>query len=134
MKLLLDTHIALWALEGNKRLPGTAHDLISNPANFVHVSIVSAWEVALKHEAHPDAVFCDEMVFMDLCEQSSYVNLLLQVNHLRMLHTLQRFPNAAAHKDPFDRMLIAQAKAERMKLLTHDSLLRGYNEPCVVEV
>ena len=100
MNILLDTHILIWALNDDPRLPEKARELILDEGNVVYYSSVSIWEVSIKHAIHPDT----------------------------------RADGAPPHHDPFDRMLISQAKAENMTFITHDSLLPYYQEKCIVFV
>ncbi len=70
---------------------------------------------------------------MHYCEQSGYHKLPIDDLHVVELAGLQRDESAPAHNDPFDRILLSQAKAEGFSFLTHNPFFRGYNEPCVVE-
>ena len=134
MNLLLDTHIALWALADDKRLSERARLLVENEGNRVFCSVISAWEVSIKHALHPERMLVGGGEFMGLCDTAGFDELPVAGRHVRALETLQRTKGAPAHKDPFDRMLIAQAKADGLLLLTHDSLIDGYDEPCVLLV
>ena len=69
-----------------------------------------------------------------ICEEANFNELRLASKHVYALETLTRPDNAPPHHDPFDRILIAQAKAENMTFLTHDDNLALYNEPCVIIV
>ena len=131
MKLLLDTHILLWFLQKNILLSDNARDLILNTENRVFFSVVSVWEVSVKHTAHPNKMLLNAARLLTLCSESGFETLPLLDKHLLSLDTLQRPADAPPHKDPFDRILIAQAKAEEMTFLTHDKMLPYYNEPCV---
>ena len=131
MKLLLDTHILLWFLQKNILLSDHARDLILNTKNRVFFSVVSVWEVSVKHTAHPNKMLLNAARLLTLCSESGLETLPLLDKHLLSLDTLQRPADAPPHKDPFDRILIAQAKAEEMTFLTHDKMLPYYKEPCV---
>ena len=134
MRLLLDTHILLWALQDDQKLPDKARNLIVTPTNRVLYSPVSIWEVAIKHAVHPDKLLVDATDVLALCEKAGYESLPLYDRHVSMLETLVRDPNAAKHNDPFDKLLLAQAKCEGLRLVSHDALLPGYNEPCLLSV
>ena len=134
MKILADTHIVLWALLDNGKLPKKAHITMSNAENEVYFSAVSVWEIAMKHAAHPDELPFTGEAFYNLCLQSGLRLSEPRISHILAFESLHRAEGAPAHKDPFDKLLIAQAKTEGMLFLTHDSLLDGYQEPCVMVV
>ena len=131
MKLLLDTHILLWFFQKHPSLKDSTRDMILNAENSVYFSVVSAWEVSVKHAAHPDKMLLNATRFLTLCVESGFEMLPLIDKHLLSLDTIQRAEDAPPHKDPFDKMLIAQAKSEGMVFLTHDGMLPYYNEECV---
>ena len=130
MRLLLDTHIALWVLADSRRLPPSLAHRLQDRAHQVFVSIVSLWEIAIKHsivrpngrrrlEAGPD----DTLRWMDM---AGIQLLSLNAEHCRQVDTLPYRidpQTGQAHADPFDRMLVAQALAEPMRLVTADKLL-----------
>ncbi|MCM1569583.1 MAG: type II toxin-antitoxin system VapC family toxin [Roseburia sp.] len=134
MKIWLDTHILLWALSNDARLPDKARKLIENEENEIYYSIVSLWEVEIKHLTHPDAMTISAEELTEYCEQSGFQKVLIREKHIFALAGLEREEGALSHKDPFDRMLICQAATENMIFVTHDSLLSGYNEPCIMVV
>jgi Uncharacterized protein conserved in bacteria len=134
MRLLLDTHILIWALNGDRRLPAKARRLILDDGNTLYYSTVSLWEVSIKHAIHPENV---EFTGEDLdyfCREAGFLPVEVKNSHVIYLESLRRSEGAPPHHDPFDRMLIAQAKAENLVLITHDSLLSYYNEKCVMNV
>ena len=134
MNLLLDTHILIWTLNDDRRLPKRAKKLILDKNNDIYYSVVSVWEVSVKHANHPDNVEFTGKELAHFCEEAGFLPLELQSKHVFALETITRADNAPAHHDPFDRMLIAQAKAENMAFITHDSLLPYYEEKCIVAV
>ncbi len=134
MNLLLDTHIALRYLNGDARLSEKAKSYIDDRENGVYISVASLWEIEIKHLLHPDRMGSSCGDVLEWCERADFTLLPLHPNHIKLLSTLRREADAPHHNDPFDRMLICQAKAEDMRFLTHDSLLAYYNEPCVVSV
>ena len=134
MKLLLDTHILIWALNDDPRLPKKARELLLKPENSIYYSVVSIWEVAIKHAIHPENVAFTGRELAQFCNEAGFLPLNMQEKHVFSLETIEREDDALPHNDPFDRILIAQAKAEKMRFLTHDSLLPYYNEPCILPV
>lgn len=134
MNLLLDTHIAIWALNDDPALSDKARDLILDPDNTIYYSTVSVWEVLLKHSRHPDNIPFNEKDFSEGCKESGYVPLGLADKHILAVHTLTRADDAKEHNDPFDRLLLAQAKVENLSFLTHDELIPGYEEKCIIPV
>ncbi len=134
MRILLDTHILLWALSGDVKLPDKARDIILQDENDIYYSTVSVWEATIKHALHPEQMPVSGRALSGYCRQAGYLALAIRDDHVWALETLKRPADAPRHNDPFDRMLIAQAKAEGMVFLTHDGLLPGYHEACVVLV
>ncbi len=134
MKILLDTHVALWAIADTTKLSNETVTLLEEERNEVFYSIASAWEVAIKHQIKPENMPISEEEFVGLCEKTGFVHLPIEIEHIFKVKTLQRLNNAPKHNDPFDRILLAQAKTEGMKLITHDSMLPYYGEECVLYV
>ena len=131
-EILLDTHMILWAMLDDPKLNDKMRNIILDPNNTIYYSIASMWEVQIKYDIKKMPISGIE--FMHYCEQSGYHKLPIDDSHVVELAGLVRDEAAPYHNDPFDRILISQAKAEGFTFLTHDSLLRGYNEPCLVEV
>ncbi len=131
-EILLDTHMILWAMLDDPKLNDKMRNIILDPNNTIYYSIASMWEVQIKYDIKKMPISGIE--FMHYCEQSGYHKLPIDELHVVELAGLVRDEAAPYHNDPFDRILISQAKAEGFTFLTHDSLLRGYNEPCLVEV
>ena len=134
MNILLDTHVLLWALEGDERLSPQARRLICDEGNGVFYSVVSLWEVQIKHMTHPDKMKTDADDLARLCNAAGYEPLAVLSRHVSQLGTLRRRPEAPEHKDPFDRMLVCQAKSDGHLFLTHDARMVDYDEPCVMMV
>ena len=134
MRLLLDTHIALWALADDPRLPGRARLLIEDGGNSVLYSAASAWEVSIKHAAHLDRMLVSGPGFMGYCERAGFAELAIAGRHVEALEKLRRAPGSAPHNDPFGRIMLAQAKADGLLLVTHEALMAGYGEACVLLV
>jgi len=131
-EILLDTHMILWAMLEDSRLNNKMRDIIMNPENTIYYSIASMWEVQIKYARKKMPISGIE--FMHYCEQSGYHKLPIDDLHVVELAGIERDESAPFHNDPFDRILLSQAKAEGFSFLTHDSLFRGYNEPCLIEV
>lgn len=134
MKLLLDTHILLWALQDSPELPAQARLLIADEANAVFYSVASLWEVQIKHAAHPDLMQVDAGRLSELCKQGGYEPLSISEKAVLLLDALCCESGSPAHKDPFGRIMICQAKAAGMVFLTHDALLRAYGESCILYI
>ncbi|MFZ4602306.1 MAG: type II toxin-antitoxin system VapC family toxin [Alphaproteobacteria bacterium] len=129
MNLLLDTHIAIWAIEDNPRLSHAARALILDPAAVLHVSVASLWEIAIKH-ALPQgarAMPVSSAIALDAFRRSGFVIRPILAHHVQATEALQRF-----HDDPFDRLLVAIAITEPYRLVTHDARLSAY--PAQVEI
>ena len=127
MNILVDTHIALWYLNGDSKLPKKAKAYLDNSNNTIYFSLASMWEIEIKHILHPDKMITSGSDYLSNCENAGFALLPLHPDHIKLLHTLKRSKKAPPHNDPFDRILICQSKAENMTFLTHDSLLAEYN-------
>lgn len=134
MNILLDTHILLWTLSNDERLPNKARKLIENENNEIYYSIISLWEVEIKHLTHPDAMPVSARQLTEYCVQSGFRKISIKESHIYAIADLKREKDAPPHKDPFDRILICQASTENMIFVTHDSLIGGYSEPCILTV
>lgn len=134
MKILLDTHIALWAIADSKKLSEEATQMLEAEKNKIYYSIASVWEVAIKHKIKPEQMPISEEAFLDLCEDTGFELLPVEAEHIFAVKTLKRPADAPKHNDPFDRILLAQAKSENMNFLTHDSLIPFYKEKCVISI
>jgi PIN domain nuclease of toxin-antitoxin system len=125
MKLLLDTHIFLWFISGNERLPKTMRDSIRNLDNEVYLSVVSLWETIVKYQLgklplpqHPSSYLPDQR------QRHQISSLPLDETSVSQLANL-----AQIHRDPFDRMLICQALAHGLTIVTVDDAIRAYAVP-----
>lgn len=134
MNLLLDTHILIWALNEDYRLPRKARELILDESNVIYYSSVSIWEIAIKHSIHPENVGFTGKELSQFCQEAGFLPVEMRDKHVHALETLRRADNAPPHHDPIDRMLVAQAKAENMSFVTHDSLIPYYEEKCIIPV
>ncbi|MCR5622001.1 MAG: type II toxin-antitoxin system VapC family toxin [Treponema sp.] len=135
MKLLLDTHVLVWLHTNDVRLSQKARSLISDISNTVFYSPVTIWESEIKHSLHPEDFPFSGKRLDELSRAADIIFLPLLPKQIALLSSLQYSREAMRpHKDPFDRMLICQAKSEGMLFLTHDELIPYYSEPCVVAV
>jgi len=125
VRLLLDTHVVLWTLDDSPRLGTRARELMTARGAECFVSAVSFWEIALKAARH--SIQADPGEVERAARAGGFGILAIEARHV---HTLRALP--ALHGDPFDRMLVAQARAEPRYLLTADRALRGYGESVLV--
>ncbi len=132
MNILLDTHIAIWAISNHPHLSQKARELISDPDNTIYFSSVSVWEVLLKHDSPKNKLTLTPGQFIEYCEESGYYQLHMSAKHVLAASSLDISKVGREHRDPFDRLLLAQAKAENCSFLTHDARLPLYNEKCTI--
>ena len=132
MKILLDTHVIIWALTDDPRLLKRAKDLISNPDNMIYISVASLWEIALKNKKAPEKCPYHEKTILEYCNQAGFIPLNIQPSHVLGVRDLQiKKDRTPGNQDPFDRILIAQAKTEQCILVSHDSVFLNYDENCI---
>jgi len=124
MKLLLDTHLLLWAAGQPDRLPSAARSLIDNPENELLFSAASLWEVAIKRGLGRDDFQVDARLLRRGLLDNGYGELPILSEHVVAIESLPPI-----HKDPFDRILVAQATVEGITLLTADALVAQYPGP-----
>ena len=134
MKILLDTHIAIWAVLDSEELSDTARAMILDENNEIYYSTASVWEITIKHMAHPETFLFSGKYLEKGCEENGFSPLPVFNKHVAELESLVRPKDAPPHKDPFDRILLAQAKSEGMKFMTHDTLIPYYNESFVISI
>ena len=121
MKLLLDTHTLLWFYGGDDQLPASVRETIRNPTNECLVSMASLWEIVIKislGKLRIDATTDDLFTFL---AQNQIWVMPIELTHLL---ELERLPQH--YKDPFDRIIIAQATAERLPVATKDVIFSDY--------
>ena len=124
MKLLLDTHMLLWAAAGT--LPKEAETLVLDGDNTLYFSPASIWEIGIKKSLGRSDFKVDPEVLRRGLLDNQYQELPITSLHALAVNDLPQL-----HKDPFDRMLLAQAKAEGISLLTSDSVLCEYPWPVI---
>lgn len=127
MRLLLDTHVLLWAVAASRRLPKPARQLIEDGENEVFYSAASLWEIAIKSGLRRRDFRIDLEAFEAALAETGLAELPVRGSHAV---ALTRLPSL--HRDPFDRMLVAQAVSEPLVLLTNDRILTRY--PAAVRV
>ena len=123
MRLLLDTHIALWAITDDPKLTQAARSLIMAASNEIIVSAASIWEISIKHCLGRGNMPVSGSKALAYFQEAGYRLLSISAEHAAYVETLPPI-----HADPFDRILIAQAISEPVRLITHDNLLTGYGE------
>lgn len=124
MKLLLDTQLLLWAAGEPRRLSKKARALVEDSAHELYFSPASLWEIVIKNSLGRADLVVDSDVLRRALEDNGYRELPLVATHVLRVGTLEM-----RHKDPFDRLLIAQALAEGITLITADKLLARYDAP-----
>ncbi|MGO9127992.1 MAG: type II toxin-antitoxin system VapC family toxin [Terriglobales bacterium] len=124
MKLLLDTHLLLWAAGEPRRLSKPARALIDNPENELLFSAASLWEVAIKRRLGREDFKVDARLLRRGLLDNGYSELPIVSDHVVATESLPLL-----HRDPFDRILVAQATVEGVTLLTIDSLVSQYAGP-----
>ncbi len=130
MRLLLDTHVALWAIAKRLHLPAAVRDLIDDAANDVVVSAVSVWEIAIKHalaRGRVGDITISGAQALSHFRGAGYELLNVSADHGAAVERLPRL-----HGDPFDRLLMAQALSEPLRLVTHDAKLAAYSDMVIL--
>lgn len=123
MNLLLDTHVALWAITDSPKLSQKARELIQAPKTVVWISAASVLEIAIKHSLGRGDMPVSSQDAIGYFHESGYRFLSIEPEHAAAIEDL-----AAHHQDPFDRILVAQALVEPMRLMTHDPLVARYSD------
>jgi len=127
MRLLLDTHMLLWAAAMSARLPGQARMLLEDASNEVYCSAASLWEIAIKSALRRPDFDVDLKALRAALPEMAIAELPVTGRHAEALAALPPI-----HKDPFDRLLVAQAMAEPLVLLTNDAVLAEYGSGVMV--
>ena len=123
MKLLLDTHTLLWFIAGNTNLSASARSLIEDASNEKFVSIASVWETAIKISIGKMSLSTPfDVLFPHQLEINGFELLPVKIEHTSVVATLPFH-----HRDPFDRLLIAQAIEEKMTLVSVDEIFDDYS-------
>ena len=123
MKAFLDTHAFLWMVTDDKRLSGRARKVIADRNNELFLSVASAWELVLKAQAGKLELDGGAAVFLRQELAGNAISLL----PINLPHVLQLAELPPLHRDPFDRLLIAQAQVEGLPILTADRAMKKYS-------
>lgn len=122
MRLLLDTHLLLWAVAGSKRLPRDVRDLLEDSANDAYFSAASVWEIAIKSTLRRKEFVVDLAALEKALPAMGLIELPVSAAHAAGVARLPRI-----HQDPFDRLLVAQSLAEPLTLISNDVVLARYS-------
>jgi PIN domain nuclease of toxin-antitoxin system len=119
VRLLLDTHVLLWWLSDDRKLANCGRQIIANPDNDVLVSSASVWEISIKTGLGRLEIELDDLE--NAIARNGFRSLPIGFRHAL---TAGRLPNV--HRDPFDRMLVAQASVEELRVVSHDRVFERY--------
>lgn len=123
MNLLLDTHVLIWLIQGNENLSQTARTAISDEENSLYLSIASIWEISIKLGVGKLELGIPlDRVLNDFIIPSKIELLSIEISHLLVLQNLP-----LQHRDPFDRLLIAQSQSESLTLISGDRVFSDYS-------
>jgi PIN domain nuclease of toxin-antitoxin system len=126
VNLLLDTHVALWAITDSPKLTEKARELIESSVSSVWISAASVWEIAIKHSLRREDMPVSGQDALRHFRDSGYGILPVEAEHAAAVEDLPRH-----HQDPFDRILVAQALVEPMRLMTHDPIILRYGDTII---
>jgi PIN domain nuclease of toxin-antitoxin system len=126
MKLLLDTHVSLWWLKDDPRLRSRVRAIIADQSNTALVSVASCWEPSIKFRKAGIGDAGSRLWHNAIAQ--GFEILAITSSHLEALEAL---PFAARHDDPFDHLILSQAKAEDAVIITHDRAMTAYGVPCI---
>lgn len=126
MNFLLDTHVALWAITDSPKLAKKARELIESPKSSVWISAATIWEIAIKHSLGRREMPVSSQDALRYFRESGYWFLPIEPEHAVAVDDLP-----AHHADPFDRILVAQALVEPMRLITHDPMVARYGNTII---
>ena len=127
MKVLLDTHAFLWLISGDDRLSGTAQKTFLNPGNILFFSAASLWEICIKMSLGKLSL---KSGWLKTIEDEMKINAIQWLS-IEMTHCVKLINLPFHHRDPFDRMLVAQAIVDDMQLLSRDTRLASYEIKCI---
>lgn len=121
MRILLDTHLLLWAMAASRKLPRAVKSQLLDPQNDIYYSAASLWEIAIKHGLRRADFRIDTDALLEALGASGFLELPVTAAHAAGVAKLPPI-----HKDPFDRLLVVQSMAEPLTLLTNDAVLADY--------
>ena len=122
MKILIDTQVFLWWISDNPNISSKFHDVMSEPRNEIYFSAASGWEIAVKAKIGRLSIQGDPQKFIPTQLSLNSITVL----PIQISHTLQTYHLPEHHKDPFDRLIIAQSQIENMPIATNDALFKNY--------
>jgi PIN domain nuclease of toxin-antitoxin system len=123
LNILLDTHIALWAIADSPRLSAAARELIMAPRSTIFVSTASIWEIGIKFALQRGDMPVSGQAALNYFRRAGYRILPIEAEHAVAVEELPLH-----HQDPFDRLLVAQALSEPLRLVTHDQQVARYSD------
>jgi PIN domain nuclease of toxin-antitoxin system len=123
---LLDTHVALWAITDSPKLSKKAREMIELPKSSIWISAATIWEIAIKRSLGRGDMPVSSQEAMRYFGESGYRFLPVEPEHAAAVEDLP-----AHHADPFDRILVAQALVEPMRLITHDAMVACYSDTII---
>ena len=132
MNILMDTHIAIWALADDSRLNKYARELLLDPGNNLYYSALSVLEVDMKSKSRKNNLGFSSKDFVDYCRSAGYIQSPLKEEHITKANDLIWDGNEEEHRDPFDRILLAQAIAENMRFMTADKKIPYFKTNCII--
>lgn len=127
MNILLDTHIALWAIADSPKLSAAARELILAPRSTLYVSTASIWEIGIKFALQRGDMPLSGQAALNYFRRAGYRILPVEAEHAVAVESLPLH-----HQDPFDRLLVAQALNEPLRLITHDQQVARYSDTIVL--
>jgi len=130
VRLLLDTHVAIWAISEPERIRSDIVELMTRPAAENFVSVVSLWEIAIKHPLDRRGIGKMPLSAgeaLQAFKRASFSTLSVTPQHALAVESLPTF-----HGDPFDRLIVAQALTEPLRLITHDVALAAYSDTVIL--
>jgi PIN domain nuclease of toxin-antitoxin system len=126
VNLLLDTHVALWAIADSPKLSNQARAILLEPRNTIWVSAASIWEISIKHSLGRGDMPISGAEALRYFTEAGYRSLAIEPEHAAAVAQL-----ANHHQNPFDRMLVAPALTDSMRLVTHDTTVALYSDPVI---
>ena len=127
MNVLLDTHVALWAITDSPKLSESARSILESAKTTIWVSVASLWEITIEHSLGRGSMPVSGPEARRYFEESGFKFLSIEMEHVLAVQSL-----ASHHHDPFDRILVAQALSEPMRLMTHDSMVAKYGDSIIL--
>ena len=134
MNILVDTHIAIWIITDDTRLSPKAREILLTAGNVTYVSAISTLEVDIKTKSRKNNLDFSLDEFISMCEEAKLKPLPLTNEIIAEANRLIWEGEGDPHKDPFDRMLLAQAMLEGMQFMTADGKIPYFKQDCVISV